>query len=195
MLATSAATRGPRPQSVPTLGRGATPTGSSPAASSSPISGWIPRSSSPGRRPHAVGESPSADRRQLAGHSPRRRGQRCCSRARCTPSTSAPRPGAGTARRSSPPPASSRSCPGACSPEVRTTLTSSHADPRKAPPPRPRDRRRSAQTHAPRRRDLVHQRAHAYSRAGTRAPGRGVLQTDGLRPASPAHRRRKRARA
>ena len=42
----------------------------------------------------------------------------------CTPSTSAPARGAGTARRSSRPPASSRSCSGACSSAARTTPTS-----------------------------------------------------------------------
>ena len=50
--------------------------------------------------------------------------RRSCSPARCTPSTSAPARAAGTARRSSRPPASSRSCSGACSPAARTTPTS-----------------------------------------------------------------------
>ena len=39
--------------------------------------------------------------------------------------SSASVPAAGTAKRSSPPPASSRSCSGACSPAARTTPTSS----------------------------------------------------------------------
>jgi transposase len=41
----------------------------------------------------------------------------------CTRSTSAPRLGVGTARQSSRPPASCRSCSGACSPGARTTPT------------------------------------------------------------------------
>ena len=45
--------------------------------------------------------------------------------ARCTRSMSAPRPGVGTARRSSRPRASSRSCSGACSTAQRTTPTNS----------------------------------------------------------------------
>ena len=56
----------------------------------------------------------------------RPRGRRSTSPGRCTPSISAPEHAAVTARRSSRPPASSRSCSGACSPAHRTTPTSNH---------------------------------------------------------------------
>ena len=98
--------------------------GSSPAASWSPTSAWTRRSASPARRRRAAAGSASAARRPRAGRWSRRPGASSCSPARCTPSMTAPARAAGTARRSSRPPASSRSCSGACSRAARTTPTS-----------------------------------------------------------------------
>ncbi len=85
-------------------------------AGSSRISGWIRRSANPARhRPGRAG-SPSAGRRPRGGRWSRRRGAWSSSPDRCARSTSASARGGGTARRSSRPPASSRSCSGACSP-------------------------------------------------------------------------------
>ena len=100
------------------------PPGSSPAASWSPTSAWTRRSASPATRRRAAGGSASAARRPRAGRWSRPPGASSCSPARCTPSMTAPAPAAGTARRSSRPPASSRSCSGACSRAARTTPTS-----------------------------------------------------------------------
>ena len=86
---------------------------------------WIRRSASPARRRHAPGGSPSAGRRTRGGRWSKRRGAWSGNPGRCTRSTSGPARGAVTARRSSRPPASSRSCSGACSPAARTTPTSS----------------------------------------------------------------------
>jgi transposase len=87
--------------------------------------GLDPKSASPGTRRRAAGGSASAARRPPAGRWSRPPGASSCSPARCTRSMTARAPGAGTARRSSRLPASSRSCSGACSPAARTTPTSS----------------------------------------------------------------------
>jgi transposase len=75
--------------------------------------------------PRARGGSQSADRHQRDGDWWKRPGQRWGSPDPCTRSTSGSKPAKGTAKRSSPPPASSRCCAGACSPAKRTTPTSS----------------------------------------------------------------------
>ena len=67
--------------------------------------------------------SPSADRHRRGGRWSKRRGAWSSSPARCARSTNASALGAGTARRSSRPPANSRSCSGACSIVARTTRT------------------------------------------------------------------------
>jgi transposase len=76
--------------------------------------GLDPRSASPGRRRRAADGSASAARRLPAGRWSRPPGASSCSPGRCTPSTTAPGPAAGMARRSSRPRASWRSCSGAC---------------------------------------------------------------------------------
>ena len=93
-------------------------------ASWSPTSGWTPGCASPASTPPARAGSQSAAPRGALGagrgdlvggpHSPGR-----CARSMRL------RAAAGTARRSSPPRASSRCCSGACSPAARTTPTSS----------------------------------------------------------------------
>jgi transposase len=85
--------------------------------------GLDPRSSHQARRRPAADRSQSADRHLRAGRSSRQHGPRCFSPDHCTRSISASAPAAGTARRSLPPPGSSRSCSGACSAEARTTPT------------------------------------------------------------------------
>ena len=85
--------------------------------------GLDPRVKQSGEGPARAGGSRNADRPPPGGRWSRRRGRRCSSPARCTPSMSASKPGVGTARRSSRPPASSPCCSGACSPETRTTPT------------------------------------------------------------------------
>ena len=102
-----------------------TRTGSSPAASWSPISGSILVSSSPAISRHARAGSQSADRRPPGGRWWRRAGRWCCNPARCARSMNAPATGAGAAKRSSRLPANSSSCSGACSPAQRTTPTNS----------------------------------------------------------------------
>jgi transposase len=87
-------------------------------------SGWIRRSASPARHRHAQAGSPSAGQRPRAGRWSKRRGAWSGSPDRCARSTNAPAPGGVTARRSSRPPASSRSCSGACCAAQRTTPTS-----------------------------------------------------------------------
>ena len=59
-----------------------------------------------------------------------------------------------------------------------TTIT----DPQETPAPG--DHRRRTQIHAPRRRDLVHQRPDAHRRARARPASRDLLQADGPRPTS-----------
>jgi transposase len=76
--------------------------------------GLDPRSASPVTHRPGQGASANADRSQPGGRWSRPRGRWPDSRGRCTPSMSARVPAAGTARRSSLPPASSRSCSGAC---------------------------------------------------------------------------------
>ncbi|MCA1679137.1 MAG: transposase [Actinobacteria bacterium] len=71
------------------------------------------------------GTSQSRARRPGATHSSRRRGAPCVSPVRCARSISASAPAAAIRSRSSPWPASSRACFGACSPAARTTPTAS----------------------------------------------------------------------
>jgi transposase len=86
--------------------------------------GLDPRSASPATRRRAAAESANAGRRPRAGRWSRPPGASFCSPGRCTPSMTARARAAGTARRSSRPPASRRSCCGACSAAARTTRTS-----------------------------------------------------------------------
>jgi transposase len=86
--------------------------------------GLDPRSASPGRRRLGRAGSPSADQPARGGRWSRRRGAWSASPVRCARSTSASAGGGGTARRSSRPPANSRSCSGACSVVARITRTS-----------------------------------------------------------------------
>lgn len=76
--------------------------------------GLDPRSASPATRRRAAARSANAARRPRAGRWSRPPGASCASPGRCTPSMTARARAAGTARRSSPPPANSRSCFGAC---------------------------------------------------------------------------------
>jgi transposase len=76
--------------------------------------GLDPKVRQSGEAPARSAGSASAARRPRAGRWSRPPGAWSCSRARCTPSMTARARGAGTARRSSPPPASWRSCSGAC---------------------------------------------------------------------------------
>src|SRR5690348_10620586 len=71
--------------------------------------GLDPRLKQSGEAPVRSGRISSAARRWPTGRWWRPRGQRCCSPAHCTASMSAPSSAAGTAKRSSRPPASSRS--------------------------------------------------------------------------------------
>ena len=94
-----------------------------------PQAGRLPRPGSEGPpvRRRAGAQRPDQQTRLApppAGRWSRPPGASSCSPARCTPSMTARAPAAGTARRSSRPPASWRSCSGACSPAARTTPTS-----------------------------------------------------------------------
>ena len=111
--------------------------------------GLDPKVRQSGKRRRAQAGSPSAGPRPRAGRWSKRRGQRCCSPARCTRSMSVPSPGAGMARRSSRPRASSRSCSGACSPLRGLRPPTTVPDPQEAPPPG--NHRRRAEEHASRR--------------------------------------------
>jgi transposase len=106
--------------------RSAISAGFRPRGSWSPISGLTRGCASPASRRPKGAKSPSGVRRRPAGRWSRRRGASSVSPVGCTPSSSESASAAGTARPSSPPPASSRSCSGACSPAARTTPTSGH---------------------------------------------------------------------
>ena len=87
--------------------------------------GLDPESASPATLQRAADGSANAAPPPRAGRWSRPPGASSCSRARCTRSMTARALAAATARRSSRPPASWRSCSGACSPAARTTRTSS----------------------------------------------------------------------
>ena len=73
------------------------------------------------------------------------------------------------------------SCSGACSPARGLRPPTTLADPQEAAAPG--DHRRRSQVHAPRERDLGHQRPDANRRARARTPSRDLIQADGPRPA------------
>jgi hypothetical protein len=87
--------------------------------------GLDPRVRQSARPPPPTGGSQSRARRRPATRWSRRPGRWCASRGRFTPSTSGWGRGAAIRWRSSPPPASSPACSGACSPARRTTPTRS----------------------------------------------------------------------
>ena len=88
--------------------------------------GLDPRVKQSGEGPARSGRISKRGSASFVGHSLKRLGLRCFNQARWARSTSEPKPGAGMARRSSRPPASSRSCCGSCSPAQRTTPTNNH---------------------------------------------------------------------
>jgi hypothetical protein len=107
------------------LARSATSSGFATTGGWSPTSVWTRGFASPVSSPPARAASQSAGRYRRAGRWSRRPGAWSTSPGRCAPSTCGSARAAGTAGRSSPPPASSRCCSGACSPASRTTPTSS----------------------------------------------------------------------
>jgi hypothetical protein len=104
--------------------RSASRLGSWLAASWWPISGWIRRCVSPARHWRARGGSPTAGQLPRGRRWSKRHGVWSNGPGHCAGSMRAPAPDGVTARRSSRPPASSRSCSGACSAAVRITPTS-----------------------------------------------------------------------
>ena len=105
-----------------------------------------------------------------------------CNPGRCTRSTSAPAPGAGTARRSSRPPASSRSCSGACSPAGGLRPPATVADQEEAAPPG--DHRRRPEIHREPPREPGAPTTLSATPNASSPTGRDLLQADGPRPAS-----------
>ena len=121
-------------------------------ASSSATSASTPGSASPASAPPATAASPSKAPRHVRHALVEAAGARSASPARCAPSTSASAPAAATRSRSSPPPASSPACSGACSPAAGLRLRPTLTDQEEAPPPRDHRRRPQGPRH---HRDLI----------------------------------------